>query len=159
MLARTPNSPLPAALASPLPRGSLPARAASFPNRGAHTPWRPSLPSFPAEGHQRQRAVIPQRLELTHPAIGNLWIPAWVTTHSHLHLTRVCRIPGPSRPAYSLGLSATSQQYFSLRTNQPPATSRNQPAVLFSQNKPAPAISHQPTEQAVNRRPGTKLKE
>jgi hypothetical protein len=48
----------------------------------------------------------------------------------------------------SLGLSATSQQYFSLRTNQPTATSRNQPAVLFSQNKPAPAISHQPTEQA-----------
>jgi hypothetical protein len=43
--------------------------------------------------------------------------------------------------ACSLGLSATSQQYFSLRTNQPPATSRNQPAVLFSQNKPAPAIS------------------
>jgi hypothetical protein len=52
-------------------------------------------------------------------------------------------------PACSLGLSATSQQYFSLRTNQPPATSRNQPAVLFSQNKPAPAISDQPTEQAM----------
>jgi hypothetical protein len=52
--------------------------------------------------------------------------------------------------ACSLGLSATSQQYFSLRTNQPPATSRNQSAVLFSQNKPAPAISHQPTEQADN---------
>jgi hypothetical protein len=51
--------------------------------------------------------------------------------------------------ACSLGLSATSQQYFSLRTNQPPATSRNQPAVFFSQNKPAPAISHQPTEQAI----------
>jgi hypothetical protein len=50
--------------------------------------------------------------------------------------------------ACSLGLSATSQQYFSLRTNQPPATSRNQPAVLFSQNKPAPAITYQPTEQA-----------
>jgi hypothetical protein len=30
-----------------------------------------------------------------------------------------------------------------------PATS-NQPAVLFSQNKPAPAISHQPTEQALD---------
>jgi hypothetical protein len=42
----------------------------------------------------------------------------------------------------SLGLSATSQQYFSLRTNQP--------AVLFSQNKPAPAISHQPNEQAAS---------
>jgi hypothetical protein len=51
--------------------------------------------------------------------------------------------------AGSLGLSATSQQYFSLRTNQPPATSRNQPAVLFSQNKPPSAISHQPTEDAV----------
>jgi hypothetical protein len=49
----------------------------------------------------------------------------------------------------SLGFSATSQQYFSLRTNQPPATSQNQPAVLFYQNKPAPAISHQPTEQAL----------
>jgi hypothetical protein len=53
--------------------------------------------------------------------------------------------------ACSLGLSATSQQYFSLRTNQPAATSRNQPAVLFSQSKPAPAISHQPTEQALGR--------
>jgi hypothetical protein len=52
--------------------------------------------------------------------------------------------------ACSLGLSAIGQQYFSLGTNQPPATSRNQPPVLFSQNKPAPAISHQPTEQAVS---------
>jgi hypothetical protein len=49
----------------------------------------------------------------------------------------------------SLVFAATSQQYFYLRTNQPPTTSRNQSAVLFSQNKPAPAISHQPTEQAV----------
>jgi hypothetical protein len=38
-------------------------------------------------------------------------------------------------------LSATSQQYFSLRTNHPPATSRNQPAVFFFQNKSAPATS------------------
>jgi hypothetical protein len=56
--------------------------------------------------------------------------------------------PAEPKLDQSLGLSATSQQYFSLRTNQPPATSRNQPAVLFSQNKPAPAISHQPIEQA-----------
>jgi hypothetical protein len=56
-----------------------------------------------------------------------------------------------SSTACSFGLSATSQQYFSLRTNQPPATSRNQPAVLFSQNKPAPAINHQPTEQAARK--------
>jgi hypothetical protein len=44
--------------------------------------------------------------------------------------------------ACSFGLSATSQQYFSQRTNQP--------AVLFSQNKSAPVISHQPNEQAAN---------
>jgi hypothetical protein len=44
----------------------------------------------------------------------------------------------------SLGLSATSHQYFS---QNKPATS-NQPAVLFSQNKSAPAISHQPNEQS-----------
>jgi hypothetical protein len=42
-------------------------------------------------------------------------------------------IRGQSSPC-SFGLSATSQQYFSLRTNQPPA-------VLFSQNKSASAIS------------------
>jgi hypothetical protein len=39
----------------------------------------------------------------------------------------------------SFGLSATSQQYFSLR--------KNQPAVLSSHNKSAPAISHRPNEQ------------
>jgi hypothetical protein len=44
-------------------------------------------------------------------------------------------------PPCLLGLSATRQQYFSLRTNQS--------AVLFSQNKPAPAISHQPNKQAI----------
>jgi hypothetical protein len=38
--------------------------------------------------------------------------------------------------------ACTSQQYFSLRTNQP--------AVLFYQNRLAPAISHQSTERAVN---------
>jgi hypothetical protein len=30
------------------------------------------------------------------------------------------------------------------------STISNQPTILFSQNKPAPAISHQPTEQAVH---------
>jgi hypothetical protein len=55
----------------------------------------------------------------------------------HDRLRRRGRDPSPC----SLGLSATSQQYFSLTTNQT--------AVLFSQNKPAPAISHQPTEQVA----------
>jgi hypothetical protein len=55
----------------------------------------------------------------------------------------------------SFGLSATGQQYFSLKTNQSPAVfsqnksaTSNHPAVLFSQNKSAPAISHQPNEHA-----------
>jgi hypothetical protein len=41
-----------------------------------------------------------------------------------------------------------SHQPAVLFSRNKPATS-NQPAVLFSQNKPVPAISHQPTEQAV----------
>jgi hypothetical protein len=41
-----------------------------------------------------------------------------------------------------------SHQTTVLFSQNKPATS-NQPAVLFSQNKPAPAISHQPTEQAL----------
>jgi hypothetical protein len=41
-----------------------------------------------------------------------------------------------------------SHQPAVLFSHNKPATS-NQPTVLFSQNKPAPAISHQPTEQAV----------
>jgi hypothetical protein len=42
---------------------------------------------------------------------------------------------------YSFGLSATSQQYFSLKINQPPAT--NQQYFSFRTNQ------HQPPEQAV----------
>jgi hypothetical protein len=49
-----------------------------------------------------------------------------------------------SESSCSFGLSATSQHYFSLRTNQQPASSTflseqisNQPAVLFSVNKSA----------------------
>jgi hypothetical protein len=41
-----------------------------------------------------------------------------------------------------------SHQPAVLFSHNKPAIS-NQPAVLFSKNKPAPAISHQPTEQAV----------
>jgi hypothetical protein len=41
-----------------------------------------------------------------------------------------------------------SHQPTVLFSQNKPATG-NQPAVLFSQNKPAPAISHQPTEQAL----------
>jgi hypothetical protein len=46
----------------------------------------------------------------------------------------------------SFGLSATRQQYFSLRTNQPTATSQQ---YFYLRKKSAPAISHQPNEQAV----------
>jgi hypothetical protein len=42
-----------------------------------------------------------------------------------------------------------SHQPAVLFSHNKPATG-NQPAVVFSQNKSAPAISHQPTEQAIN---------
>jgi hypothetical protein len=39
--------------------------------------------------------------------------------------------------ACSLGLSATSQQYFSLRTNQPPATSQQYSFLRTNQHQPS----------------------
>jgi hypothetical protein len=50
---------------------------------------------------------------------------------------------------FSHNKSATSHQPAVLFSHNKSATS-NQPAVLFSHNKSAPAISHQPTEQAVS---------
>ena len=47
----------------------------------------------------------------------------------------------------SSGLSATSQQYFSLTNNQNKPPSTSQSTVLFSHNKSAPATSHRPTKQ------------
>jgi hypothetical protein len=38
---------------------------------------------------------------------------------------------------YSLDLSATSQQYFSLRTNQPPATSQQYFSLRTNQHQPS----------------------
>jgi hypothetical protein len=55
------------------------------------------------------------------------------TTHSaaghkqHPHTTSAC----------SLGLSATSQQYFSLTTNQPPATSQQYYSLRTNQHQPS----------------------
>jgi hypothetical protein len=37
----------------------------------------------------------------------------------------------------SLGLSATSQQYYSLRTNQPPATSQQYSSLRTNQHQPS----------------------
>jgi hypothetical protein len=82
------------------------------------------------------------------PQVQRIIPLAIVSLSSEHHLSKHTRAALREQAPCSLGLSATSQQYFSLRTNQPSATSQNQPAVLFSQNKPAPAISHQP-EQAV----------
>jgi hypothetical protein len=55
---------------------------------------------------------------------------------------KICFQPTPC----SLGLSATSQQYFSLRINQPPT--------LFSWNKPASGTSHQPPAKRTGRNCG-----
>jgi hypothetical protein len=45
---------------------------------------------------------------------------------------------------YSLGLSATSQQYFSLRTNQPPdfslKTNQHQPSTTSQTNRPSASV-------------------
>jgi hypothetical protein len=51
-------------------------------------------------------------------------------------------------PSCALFAWLISHQPAVLFSHNKPAIS-NQRAVLFSQNKPAPAISHQPTEQAV----------
>jgi hypothetical protein len=42
-----------------------------------------------------------------------------------------------SASAYLLGLSATSQQYFSLGTNQPPATSQQYFSLRTNQHQPS----------------------
>jgi hypothetical protein len=56
----------------------------------------------------------------------------------------VIRAATDERKDCSFGLSATSQPYFSLGTNQPPPNSQQ----YFSLRKrPAPATSHQPNEQ------------
>jgi hypothetical protein len=52
---------------------------------------------------------------------------------------RTCSAVGRQSSPCSLGLSATSQQYFSLRTNQPSATSQQYSSLRTNQ--------HQPTEQ------------
>jgi hypothetical protein len=44
----------------------------------------------------------------------------------------------------SLGLSATSQQYFSLRTNQPPATSQQYSSLRTNQHQHQPSATSQP---------------
>jgi hypothetical protein len=49
---------------------------------------------------------------------------------------RVCLIRA-KKAACSLGLSATSQQYFSLRTNQPPATSQQYSSLRTNQHQPS----------------------
>jgi hypothetical protein len=57
---------------------------------------------------------------------------------------------GSRAASCSLGLSATSQQYFSLRTNQPPATSQQYLSLR---------TSHQPNEQAAEWRRGWEQRE
>jgi hypothetical protein len=48
-----------------------------------------------------------------------------------------CRLPVICHALYSLGLSATSQQYFSLRTNQPPAISQQYFSLRINQHQPS----------------------
>jgi hypothetical protein len=66
-------------------------------------------------------------------SLSDWWVPFDWEDHRHIN---------------ALFAWLISHQPAVLFSHNKPATS-NQPAVLFSQNKPAPAISHQPTEQAV----------
>jgi hypothetical protein len=52
--------------------------------------------------------------------------------------------------ACSLGLSATSQQYFYLRTNQPPATSQQYSSLRTNQHQPS--ATSQPNKVEPNSR-------
>jgi hypothetical protein len=77
-----------------------------------------------------------------------------ILDHHHLVLSTLVPSPSPClQQAQNYDFNALfawliSHQPAVLFSQNEPATS-NQPTVLFSQNKPAPAISHQPTEQAV----------
>jgi hypothetical protein len=53
-------------------------------------------------------------------------------------LATITSIPLPKIDSYcSFGLSATSQQYFSLKTNQPPATSQQYFSLTANQHQPS----------------------
>jgi hypothetical protein len=89
--------------------------------------------SFRTNQHQPSATSQPNKLK-KHRKGSKYYVWNVVMEIKGLRSLRDEQAPG------SFGLSATSQQYFSLRINQPPA--------LFSQNKPSPTISHQPIEQA-----------
>jgi hypothetical protein len=61
------------------------------------------------------------------------------------------RIRKKEQTLCSFDLSATNQQYFSLRTNQPPASSQQYFSLRTNQHQPS-ATSYQPNEQAENER-------
>jgi hypothetical protein len=73
------------------------------------------------------RLVQPARL-----AEPSRW--RWVWT---AHAGSRAEVVAPGITACSLGLSATSQQYFSLRTNQPPATSQQYFSLRINQHQPS----------------------
>jgi hypothetical protein len=64
-----------------------------------------------------------------------------LATHSqhtrNIRLVRLAYQPHSQHSSCSLGLSATSQQYFSLRTNQPPATSQQYFSLTTNQHQPS----------------------
>jgi hypothetical protein len=79
--------------------------------------------SFPASGGYSARTLAPSFIERDQPG-GAWYIFSWSV-----------------RPC-SLGLSATRQQYFSLRINQPPATSQQYSSLRRNQHQPS--VTSQP---------------
>jgi hypothetical protein len=91
-------------------------------------------------------------------SFGSYWDTRVRGRTGHQELKSVTYLSGHALAAWytwenvfpcSLGLSATSQQYFSLTTNQPPATNKQYFSLRTNQHQPS-AISHQPNEQAAD---------
>jgi hypothetical protein len=55
----------------------------------------------------------------------------------NFYAASACNLFGTSSSPCSLGLSATSQQYFSLRTYQPPTTSQQYSTLTTNQHQPS----------------------
>jgi hypothetical protein len=111
---------------------------------GEGTQW---LFRFARESVALQAALLPSFSKKNLLHLGARWGPRM---HKKV-LIRKRRMPKTDRPCRrtnTLFARLISHQPAVLVSQNKPATT-NQPAVLFSQNKPAPAISHQPTEQAL----------
>jgi hypothetical protein len=86
--------------------------------------------------HKRSELLGKKARNADESVIGDnfLCLKVWV---SQLQELESMLLQEPSQTACSFGLSATSQQYFSLRTNQPPAISQQYFSLRTNQHQPS----------------------